>query len=219
MRVTTGHWLLNTGYCMRVIAFNKPYEVVSQFTSREGKRTLAEFIKVKGVYPIGRLDEDSEGLLLLTDDGALQHRLSDSKFEHPKTYLAQVERVPNEAALEKLRRGVVIQGYKTKPAQVRLLDLEPQLPPRDPPIRYRKSVPTAWLEITLTEGKNRQVRKMTAAVGHPTLRLVRVEVAGVRLAGLKPGEWRELNPSEIEPLRKTIRPSTSTERSRRLRSG
>jgi 23S rRNA pseudouridine2457 synthase len=185
---------------MRVIAFNKPYGVVSQFTSSEGERTLAEFIKVKGVYPVGRLDEDSEGLLLLTDDGALQHRLSDPKFDHPKTYFAQVERVPDEAALEKLRRGVVIQGYKTKPAQVRLLDEEPQLPPRDPPIRFRKSVPTAWLEITLTEGKNRQVRKMTAAVGHPTLRLVRVAVGRVELGELEPGEWRELNSAEILPI-------------------
>ena len=182
---------------MRIIAFNKPHGVVSQFTSREGKRTLARFIKVKGVYPIGRLDEDSEGLLLLTDDGALQHRLSDPKFDHPKTYLVQVERVPDEAALENLRHGVVIQGYQTKPAQVRLLDAEPQVPPRDPPIRFRKSVSTAWLEITLTEGKNRQVRRMTAAVGHPTLRLVRVEVAGVKLGELEPGEWRELDMEEI----------------------
>jgi 23S rRNA pseudouridine2457 synthase len=182
---------------MRVLAFNKPYGVVSQFTSREGKRTLAEFINVNDVYPIGRLDEDSEGLLLLTDDGRLQHQLSDPKHKHPKTYLAQVERIPDEAALEKLRRGVVIQGYKTKPAKVRLLEGEPQLPPRDPPIRFRKSVPTAWLEIMLTEGKNRQVRRMTAAIGHPTLRLVRVEVAGVSLEGLRAGEWRELSDHKV----------------------
>ena len=198
---------------MRIIAFNKPHGVVSQFTSREGKRTLARFLKLKDVYPIGRLDEDSEGLLLLTDDGALQHRLSDPKFDHPKTYLVQVERVPDEAALEKLRRGVVIQGYQTKPAQVRLLDAEPQVPPRDPPIRFRKSVSTAWLEITLTEGKNRQVRRMTAAVGHPTLRLVRVEVAGVKLGELEPGEWRELSRSEVDLLPKTKGPSTRSARS------
>ena len=185
---------------MRVIAFSKPYGVVSQFTSREGKRTLARFLKVKDVYPIGRLDEDSEGLLLLTDDGTLQHRLSDPKFDHPKTYLVQVERVPDEAALEKLRNGVIIQGYATKPAQVRMLEAEPQLPPRDPPIRFRKSVPTAWLEITLTEGKNRQVRRMTAAVGYPTLRLVRIEVAGVKLGELQPGEWRELASQEVPRL-------------------
>jgi 23S rRNA pseudouridine2457 synthase len=185
---------------VRLIAFNKPYGVVSQFTSREGKRTLAEFIKVKGVYPIGRLDEDSEGLLLLTDDGALQHRLSDPKHEHPKTYLAQVERIPDEAALEMLRCGVLIQGYKTKPAKVRLLDIEPQLPLRDPPIRFRKSVPTTWLEITLTEGKNRQVRRMTAAAGHPTLRLVRMAVAGITIGELKPGDWRELRAAEMEKL-------------------
>ena len=185
---------------MRVIAFNKPYGVVSQFTSREGKRTLARFLKVKDVYPIGRLDEDSEGLLLLTDDGALQHQLSDPKFHHPKTYLVQVERVPDEAALEKLRRGVIIQGHQTKPAQVRLLDIEPQVPPRDPPIRFRKTVLTAWLEITLTEGKNRQVRRMTAAVGHPALRLVRVAVAGVEVGELKPGEWRELGSNELQTI-------------------
>jgi 23S rRNA pseudouridine2457 synthase len=183
---------------MRVIVFNKPYGVVSQFTSREGKRTLSEFIPVKDVYPIGRLDEDSEGLLLLTDDGALQHRLSDPKFDHPKTYLAQVERVPDQSALVALRRGVMIQGYKTRPAQVRLLEHEPTLPLRDPPIRFRKSVPTAWLEIALREGKNRQVRRMTAAVGHPTLRLVRVALAGVSLGELAPGEWRNVNPEEIK---------------------
>jgi 23S rRNA pseudouridine2457 synthase len=195
---------------MRVIAFHKPYGVVSQFTSREGKRTLAEFIQVKGVYPIGRLDEDSEGLLLLTDDGALQHRLSDPKSEHPKTYLVQVERIPDDAALEKLRRGVVIQGYKTKPAKVRLLDAEPQMPPRDPPIRFRKSVPTAWLEITLTEGKNRQVRRMTAAVGHPTLRLVRVAVAGVELGELEPGAWRELDSAAIRAVTDNVPRSKAT---------
>jgi 23S rRNA pseudouridine2457 synthase len=187
---------------MRVIALNKPYGVVSQFTSREGKRTLAEFISVKHVYPIGRLDEDSEGLLLLTDNGALQHRLSDPKFDHPKTYLAQIERLPDESAREALRRGVSIQGYKTKPAVVRLLEHEPMLPPRDPPIRFRKSVPTAWLEITLTEGKNRQVRRMTAAVGHPTLRLVRTAFADITLDGLNPGEWRELGQQEVASLKR-----------------
>jgi 23S rRNA pseudouridine2457 synthase len=195
---------------MRVIAFHKPYGVVSQFTSREGKCTLAEFIQAKGVYPIGRLDEDSEGLLLLTDDGALQHRLSDPKSEHPKTYLVQVERIPDDAALEKLRRGVVIQGYKTKPAKVRLLDAEPQMPPRDPPIRFRKSVPTAWLEITLTEGKNRQVRRMTAAVGHPTLRLVRVAVAGVELGELEPGAWRELDSAAVRAVTDNVPRSKAT---------
>jgi 23S rRNA pseudouridine2457 synthase len=193
-------WLLDTCYWMRVIAFNKPYGVVSHFTSREGKRTLAEFISVKNVYPIGRLDEDSEGLLLLTDSGALENRLSDPKFDHPKTYLAQIERLPDESAFEALRQGVVIQGYKTKPAQVKLLEGEPTLPPRDPPIRFRKSVPTAWLEITLTEGKNRQVRRMTAAVGHPTLRLVRVAIAGVTLGELSAGQWRELKPQETKTV-------------------
>jgi 23S rRNA pseudouridine2457 synthase len=184
-----------------VIAFNKPYGVISQFTSREGKRTLSEFIRVKDVYPIGRLDEDSEGLLLLTEEGALQHQLSDPKFDHTKTYLVQVERVPDEAALQMLCRGVSIRGYKTKPAKVRLLENEPLLPPRNPPIRFRKSVPTAWLEITLAEGKNRQVRRMTAAVGYPTLRLVRVAIAGVTSDGLEPGEWRDLSPQELAMIK------------------
>jgi 23S rRNA pseudouridine2457 synthase len=139
-------------------------------------------------------------LLLLTNNGRMQHRLSDPKFDHPKTYWVQVERVPDGAALEQLRRGVKIQDYRTRPAQVKLLETEPDLPPRDPPIRFRKSVPTAWLEMTLTEGKNRQVRRMTAAVGFPTLRLVRVAIGHLHLDGLAPGQWREITVEELGRL-------------------
>jgi 23S rRNA pseudouridine2457 synthase len=182
---------------VKYLLFWKPYGVLSQFTDpdRTGRPTLSAYVDVPGVYPVGRLDHDSEGLLLLTDDGALQHRYTDPRYEHPKTYWAQVERVPTDEALAQLRRGVEIQGYRTRPATVRLLEEEPEdLPPRDPPIRYRKSVPTAWIELILTEGKNRQVRRMTAAVGHPTLRLVRVAIGPLRAEGLQPGQWREVRP-------------------------
>ncbi|MBW4653292.1 MAG: pseudouridine synthase [Kaiparowitsia implicata GSE-PSE-MK54-09C] len=162
--------------------------------------TLKAFIPVPDVYPVGRLDKDSEGLLLLTSDGKLQHRLSHPKFGHPRTYWVQVEQVPDEAALNQLRQGVVIQGDRTRPAQVRLLTTEPDLPPRYPPIRARKAIPTAWLELTLREGRNRQVRRMTAAVGFPTLRLVRVAIAHLHLTGLQPGEWRDLTPAELAAL-------------------
>ncbi|MFN7921484.1 MAG: pseudouridine synthase [Bryobacteraceae bacterium] len=181
------------------LLFHKPYGVVSQF-SGEG-RTLSEFVRVKGVYAAGRLDHDSEGLLLLTDDGELQHRLTDPRFAHPRTYWVQVERVPDAAALERLARGVEIGDYLTKPARLRMLEAEPQVPPRDPPIRFRKSVPTAWIELTLGEGKNRQVRRMTAAVGHPTLRLIRVAIGSLTLEGLQPGQWRYLTDAENTQLR------------------
>jgi 23S rRNA pseudouridine2457 synthase len=180
----------------RTIAFFKPYDVLTQFTDAAGRPTLKDFIDVPGVYPIGRLDRDSEGLLLLTDDGPLAHRLSDPRFEHPKTYLVQVERVPGPEALETLRRGVVLKDGPTRPAGVELLPEPPDLPERPVPIRFRKNVPTAWLSVTLREGRNRQVRRMTAAVGHPTLRLVRVAVGPVRLGGLEPGQWRDLTPEE-----------------------
>lgn len=185
------------------ILFNKPYGVVSQF-SGEG-RTLRDYIPVKDVYPVGRLDHDSEGLLLLSDDGGFQHRLTDPKFEHPRTYWAQVERIPAADALERLRRGIMIQGYRTRPAQVRLLLAEPDLPARNLPVRFRKNVPTAWIELVLTEGRNRQVRRMTAAVGHPTLRLVRAAIGELQLANLQPGEWRELGGDEIKYLSKISR--------------
>jgi 23S rRNA pseudouridine2457 synthase len=182
----------------RYILFNKPFGVVSQF-SGEGN-TLKDYIRVKDVYPVGRLDHDSEGLVLLTNDGALQHRLSDPKFEHPRTYWAQVERIPGEQALQQLATGVTIQGHRTRPAQVRLLSEDPVLPPRNPPVRFRKNVPTAWIELTLTEGRNRQVRRMTAAIGHPTLRLVRVAIGSLRLEGLQPGQSRELTSDEVRRL-------------------
>jgi 23S rRNA pseudouridine2457 synthase len=178
----------------RYLLLNKPYGVLSQFSG--AARTLRDYVPVRDVYPAGRLDQDSEGLLFLTDDGALQYRLSDPRFEHPRTYWAQVERIPDDEALRKLAAGVEIQGQRTRPAHVRLMPQEPELPPRIPPIRFRKNVPTAWLEIVLIEGRNRQVRKMTAAVGHPTLRLVRAAIGELRLAGLQPGEWREVNPAE-----------------------
>ena len=193
----------------RYLLFFKPYDVLCQFTdegSSEPRQTLKDYVDVPDVYAVGRLDRDSEGLLLLTNDGQLQHRLSHPKFHHLRTYWVQVERVPDESALEQLRRGVVIQDYRTRPATVSLLAQEPELPPRDPPIRYRKSVPTAWLEMTLTEGRNRQVRRMTAAVGFPTLRLVRVKIADLSLGGLSPGQWRELTAKELAELKRLARP-------------
>ena len=174
-----------------LIAFNKPFNVLSQFTDTEGRKTLADFVKAKDIYPAGRLDYDSEGLLLLTDDGRLQQRIADPRRRTKKTYLAQVERVPDEAALAKLRRGVELNDGKTAPAAARLIDEPEWLWPRDPPIRYRREIPTAWVEITITEGRNRQVRRMTAAVGFPTLRLIRVAIGEWSLGGLKPGEWEE----------------------------
>jgi 23S rRNA pseudouridine2457 synthase len=189
---------LISGKNMRYILFNKPFGVVSQFSGEAN--TLKDYIRVKDVYPVGRLDHDSEGLVLLTDDGELQHRLSDPKFEHPRTYWAQIERIPGEQALQQLATGVTIQGHHTRPAQVRLLREEPDLPPRNPPIRFRKNVPTAWIELILTEGRNRQVRRMTAAVGHPTLRLVRAAIGDLRLEGLEPGQWRELTSDELRRL-------------------
>ncbi|MDE5098319.1 MAG: pseudouridine synthase [Trichodesmium sp. St16_bin4-tuft] len=189
----------------RYILFNKPYNVLSQFTNNRNvnhrSSTLKEYISVDSVYPVGRLDQDSEGVLLLTNHGQLQHRLSEPKFAHPRTYWVQVERIPDTIALKQLQEGVTIKNYQTRPAKVKLLSNEPLLPSRYPPIRFGKTVPTAWLEITLTEGRNRQVRRMTAAVGFPTLRLVRIAIANLRLEELKPGEWRDLNSSEIQSLK------------------
>lgn len=176
----------------RVILFNKPYGVLTQFTDRSGETarpTLSGFIDVPGFYPAGRLDLDSEGLLLLTDDGRLQARIADPRFKMPKTYLVQVEGLPEEAALDPLRRGVVLKDGPTLPAKVERID-DPALWPRDPPVRFRKSVPDCWLRLTIREGRNRQVRRMTAAVGHPTLRLVRWSIGDWTIDGLQPGEWR-----------------------------
>lgn len=183
------------------IAFNKPYEILSQFTRPEGsdKGTLALFGFPPGVYPVGRLDYDSEGLLLLSDDPRLNGALLDPSGGHPRTYLSQVEGIPDAGAIEQLRRGVLIEGRRTLPAQARLLDAEPDLPARPVPVRFRKNIPTSWLALTLVEGRNRQVRRMTAAVGHPTLRLLRAAIGELKLAelGLAPGRWRQLKHDEL----------------------
>jgi 23S rRNA pseudouridine2457 synthase len=176
---------------LRYVLFNKPYGVLSQFTPEDGARSLAEFSLPKELYPAGRLDKDSEGLLLLTNDGPLIHRLLEPKYDKEKTYWVQIERVPTRAALQTLAGGVKIQDYHTLPCEVRLID-DPLFPPREPPIRVRLTVPDCWIEIKLKEGKNRQVRKMTAAIGHPTLRLVRVAIGHLKLENLAPGEWREI---------------------------
>jgi pseudouridine synthase len=187
---------------MPTLALFKPYGVLCRFTDQAGRPTLADFVDVPGVYPAGRLDKDSEGLLLLTDDGRLASLITHPRYKLPKVYLAQVEGLPEAEALARLRAGVEIKGGKTRPAQAELLGSEPPLPPRPVPIRYRKSIPTAWLHITLKEGRNRQVRRMTAAVGHPTLRLVRVAIGPVELGSLQPGEWRKLTPREVDRLAK-----------------
>ena len=180
----------------RTIIFNKPYNVLSQFTDRgvEGttRDTLSRFIDVPGVYAAGRLDRDSEGLLVLTDNGRLQAQISNPKNKTPKTYWAQVEKIPDEDALEALRRGVRLKDGVTAPAQVERIDPPADLWPRTPPIRVRKSVPDCWLTITVTEGRNRQVRRMTAAVGHPTLRLIRYKIGNWTIDGLQSGEWRDV---------------------------
>ncbi|MBI1803226.1 MAG: pseudouridine synthase [Ignavibacteriae bacterium] len=190
--------------------FNKPYGVLSQFTDSAGRRTLADYGPFpKDAYPAGRLDADSEGLVLLTNDGRLKHLLIEPRYRHPRTYLAQVERIPGRGALHKLRRGVIIEGKKTLPVEVALLHVEPRLPPRSVPIRFRKNIPTAWLKLTLYEGRNRQVRKITAAVGHPVLRLVRIAIGPLTLGDLPPGEMRELAAREMQKLRQLIERSSN----------
>lgn len=176
-----------------LIAFHKPYGVLSRFTpDGSPHRPLGEFGFPPGVYPIGRLDADSEGLLLLSDEPGWNDRLLNPRRAHPREYWVQVERVPTDAALAALAGGVVIQGHRTRPCRVWRLEPPPALPPRDPPIRHRKSVPDCWLALELIEGRNRQVRRMTAVIGHPTLRLLRVRIGGLGLSGLAPGQWRVL---------------------------
>lgn len=204
----------------RYVLFNKPFNVLSQFTpgaagnSGSPRTTLADFIPVREVYPVGRLDYDSEGLMLLTNNGALQHQLTDPRYEHPRTYWVQVEgHATPEIALE-LSGGVLIEGRRTRPCDAHVMS-EPSLPPREPPIRIRQSIPTSWLQITLTEGRNRQVRRMTAAVGIPTLRLVRVAIGNLTLGDLSPGAWRDLREDELNALRN----QTTAHKKRRPESG
>ncbi|MDX5348768.1 MAG: pseudouridine synthase [Hymenobacteraceae bacterium] len=187
---------------MRYIVLNKPYEVLTQFTDEHGRATLKDFVPVPGVYAVGRLDYDSEGLLLLTDDKQLQFRLSDPKFKIEKTYWAQVEGIPTAEALQQLRKGVLVNKVMTLPAKANLLQPEPQVWERSKPIRYRASIPTSWLELKITQGMNRQVRKMTAAVGYPTLRLIRAAIGPLQLDNLQPGEWRDLTEQEKSTLLK-----------------
>ncbi|WP_339490189.1 pseudouridine synthase [Pseudomonas sp. EL_65y_Pfl2_R95] len=177
----------------RLLVLNKPFDVLTQFNDDQGRATLKDFVDVAGVYPAGRLDRDSEGLLLLTNDGRLQARIADPKHKLAKTYWVQVEGEPTAEQVQRLRDGVELNDGMTLPAEVRQLD-EPQLWPRNPPVRFRKSIPTAWLELVIREGRNRQVRRMTAAVGLPTLRLVRVRIGPWGLDDLQPGQWKDLQP-------------------------
>jgi len=185
---------------MRLILLNKPFQVLPQFTSPDDRRCLRDFVPLRGVYPAGRLDYDSEGLLLLTDFGPWQARISQPRSPFPKVYLAQVEGLPDDASLQRLRDGVVLNDGHTLPARAQLVS-EPQwLWPRDPPIRLRKAIPTSWIELELREGRNRQVRRMTAAVGHPTLRLIRLSVGPWTVQDLAPGQWRELPRADAEQV-------------------
>ena len=184
----------------RLIRFNKPFDVLPQFTDKgtagSARRTLSDFIDLPGVYPAGRLDRDSEGLMMLTDDGKLQARISDPRHKLPKTYWVQVEGLPDDKALKALRSGVSLKDGRTRPAQARRIDEPAKLWPRDPPIRVRKSVPDCWIELVLQEGRNRQVRRMTAAVGHPTLRLIRAAIGPWKIDGLDPGAWKFAAPPD-----------------------
>lgn len=197
----------------RIVLLNKPYGVLCQFTDPEGRPTLADYVDLPGVYAAGRLDTDSEGLVILTDDGSLQHRITDPAHKTEKTYWVQVEGIPDAQALAKLRHGIVLRDDPTRPAKARLIDTPP-VGPRDPPIRHRLTVPTAWLELQIREGRNRQVRRMTAAVGHPTLRLIRYAIGTWTLADLPPGTWRLL---ESPSTSKGTADAVGTARHRRRR--
>ena len=184
-----------------LLLLNKPYGVLCQFSDEAGRPTLKDYVPVPGVYAAGRLDTDSEGLLLLTDDGALQHYIADPRHKQPKTYLVQVEGEPDAVALALLRAGLDLGDFRTQPCEARRVTEPDWLWPREPPVRFRKTVPTSWLEIVLREGKNRQVRRMTAKIGFPTLRLLRVAIGSWTLAGLAPGQWRELPPPALPALK------------------
>ncbi|MFC1975495.1 pseudouridine synthase [Chloroflexota bacterium] len=189
----------------RTIIFCKPYQVLSSFTDPEGRATVGDYVDVPDVYAAGRLDYDSEGLLLLTSNGNLAHRITHPRYKLQKVYLAQVENIPDKTALQHLRAGVLVKGVRTRPAQAKLLPQEPELFPRATPIRTRKNIPTAWLKITLRQGRKRQVRRMTAAVGHPTLRLVRIAIGPLTLGQLLPGQWRDLTDDELKVLWQSLR--------------
>lgn len=182
----------------RLLLLNKPYGVICQFSPSGDHRTLKDFVPVSGVYPAGRLDTDSEGLVLLTDDGALQHRITDPRHKLPKTYFVEVEGAPNDAALAPLRAGMQLSDYKARPAEASLCPPPDWLWPRTPPVRIRRHIPTTWLRLVLREGRNRQVRRMTAAAGFPTLRLIRHAIGPWTIEGLPPGEWHEIPPESLE---------------------
>ncbi len=198
---------------LRYILFHKPYGVVSQFSPLTNHKTLSDFGPFpKGVYPVGRLDADSEGLLLLTNDNAVKQKLVDPRFGHPREYLAQVEEIPAESDLETLRNGILLDKRRTLPAEVEFVNSEPSLPARTPPIRFRINIPTAWIRLRLHEGKNRQIRRMTASIGHPTLRLVRTKIDFLKLTDLGPGEHRDLTSAEVARLKMVVGPSRASRR-------